>query len=356
MTNILKVTNKILYKGQNMKAIKVISPHNIEICDVEKPVIKNNKGVLIKVKAAGICGSDMHIYHGTSPVATYPRIIGHEVVGIVEEIGECVSNVKVGDHVIVDPVISCGECYACRIGRQNVCSTLKVRGVHEDGGYREYMVVPEDSTHILSKDLYWEEAVMIEPFTIAAQVCSRGEVTKEDTVFIMGAGPVGESILRVAKKIGAKCIVSDINETKLERVKRLGADCVINAKKQDVNDVIMNETNNQGVTVGIDAACTTRSLAEIIHYVVSAGRLVVLGFSDEPSNITPLYITAKEIDIRGSRLHNNKFPQVVKWFNDKEIVAKDMISHVFKFTDIHEAIKLIEDKNIDTRKVILKFD
>lgn len=338
-----------------MKAIQVVNPLDIKVTEVDKPVIKDDQEVIVKVKAAGICGSDMHIYHGTSPVATYPRIIGHEVVGIIEEIGKDVSKVKIGDHVIIDPVINCGECYACRVGRQNVCNSLKVRGVHEDGGYREYMAVPQDSVHVLSKDLSWEEAVMIEPFTIAAQVCSRGEVEKDDTVFIMGAGPVGQSILQVAKKIGAKCIISDLDDSRLEKAKSLGADITINAGKEDAKDIIMNETNGEGVPVVVDAVCTTKSFEDTFNYVTSAGKIVVLGLNKTPSEIAQMHIMVKELDVRGSRLHNNKFPEVVEWFNNKEINAKSMISHVYDFTDIKEAIDLIEDKNVDNQKVILKF-
>lgn len=339
-----------------MKAIKIMSPYDLQIVEVPIPEISQDIEVLIKVKAAGICGSDIHIYHGTSPVATYPRVIGHEVVGEVIEIGKGVRTLEIGDHIIVDPVISCGSCYPCSIGRSNVCATLKVRGVHVDGGYQEYVVAPENSVHKISKDLTWEEAVMIEPFTIAAQVCSRGEITKNDTVFIMGAGPVGQSVLQVAKKIGAKCIVSDLVDTKLEKARSLGADRVIDVAHENVREVIMKETNNQGVTVLIDAVCTTKSFEEALTLTTPAGRIVVLGFSDQPSNIPQLNITARELDIRGSRLHNNKFPQVVEWFNNKDIIAKDMISHVFHFKDVKKAIELVEDRSIENEKVILKFD
>ncbi len=339
-----------------MKAIKIISPYDLQIIEIPIPKISNDKEVLIKVKAAGICGSDIHIYHGTSPVATYPRVIGHEVVGEVIEIGNDVRKLKIGDHVTIDPVISCGDCYPCSIGRGNVCVSLKVRGVHVDGGYQEYVVASESSAHKISIELTWEEAVMIEPFTIAAQVCSRGEITKTDTVFIMGAGPVGQSILQVAKKIGAKCIISDLVDTKLEKARSLGADRVIDVTNENVREVIMMETGNRGVTVLIDAVCTKKSFEEALTLTTPAGRIVVLGFSDQPSNIPQLNITARELDIRGSRLHNNKFPQVVEWFNSKEIIAKNMISHVFHFEDVKKAIELVEDRSIENEKVVLKFD
>ena len=119
-----------------MKAVQIVSPNNLQVIDVEKPSIDKKNNVMIKMTAAGICGSDVGIYHGTNAAATYPRIIGHEMVGRVDEVGSNVKNLKVGDRVIVNQVTSCGHCYPCKIGRGNVCDNLKVRGVHIDGGYR----------------------------------------------------------------------------------------------------------------------------------------------------------------------------------------------------------------------------
>ena len=158
----------------------------MKVIDVEKPVIDKQNNVLVKMKAAGICGSDVGIYHGTNAAATYPRIIGHEIVGVIEEVGENVKSLKPGDRVIVDQVVSCGECYACRKGRGNVCGSLKVRGVHIDGGYEEYLTVPEQDCYLLPEKLSDVEAVMIEPTTIAIQSCSRAELCEEDTPFDFG--------------------------------------------------------------------------------------------------------------------------------------------------------------------------
>ena len=124
-----------------MKAVQIIAPNHLKVIELEKPVIDQENNVLIKMKAAGICGSDIGIYHGTNAAATYPRIIGHEIVGVVEETGPEVKKLKVGDRVIIDQVTACGNCYACRKGRPNVCQNLQVRGVHLDGGYREYIAV-----------------------------------------------------------------------------------------------------------------------------------------------------------------------------------------------------------------------
>jgi 2-desacetyl-2-hydroxyethyl bacteriochlorophyllide A dehydrogenase len=342
-------------KSAVMKALCVQSPNNIIIEERPLPTIQNPTDILIKIKAGGICGSDVHIYHGTSSVATYPRVIGHEIVGEIIETGKAVTNFSAGDRVIMDPVISCGECYQCRIGRRNVCGKLKVRSVHVDGGYQEYIVVPQESIYHLPENISWEEAVMIEPFTIAEQVCSRAEITKDDVVFITGAGPVGLSILKMVKLYGATCFISDVMGYKLQCAKDYGADTVINAKEVDVKEEILRLTNGNGATVVIDAACTTKSFEQALTYVCAAGRVITLGFGKDPSAINQLSITAREIDVRGSRLHNNKFPVVIDYFKSGKLQVKDMITHRFPFTEIHEALRVIEDPAIENGKVVLIF-
>jgi L-gulonate 5-dehydrogenase len=339
-----------------MKCIKVINPKDIQIVEEPKPVIKEAKDVLVKVKYGGICGSDVHIYHGTNPVATYPRVIGHEFVGIVEAVGEEVTNVKPGDHVAVDPVVSCGECYACKIGRQNVCSSLKVRGVHEDGGFREYTVVTEDAVHMLSKDVPLDKAVLVEPFTIAAQSTSRAELRKDDVVFIMGSGPIGQAIARMCKGNVEKIIMSDMSDYRLGKAKLNGADVTINVMNEDTKEIIMRETNNQGVTLVIDSVCTVKSFEEAVSLTRPAARVVTLGFASASSEIAQVGITFKELDIRGSRLHQDKFPVVTELFNNGTLDGENMISHIFDFEDIHQAIKLIEDKSIEKGKIVLAFN
>ncbi len=338
-----------------MKALCVQSANNMVIEERTMPVITAANEVLIKVKAGGICGSDIHIYHGASPVATYPRVIGHEIVGEIVETGKAVNNFTVGNRVIIDPVICCGNCYQCRSGRRNVCSKLQVRSVHVDGGYQEYLVVPQDNIYLIPENLSWEEAVMIEPFTIAEQVCSRAGITKDDMVFIMGAGPVGISILKMVKLYGATCFISDVMEYKLALAQQYGADAVVNATTTDTKAAIHQLTGGNGATVVIDAACTATSLEQALAYVCAAGRVITLGFGTAPSAISQLSITAREIDVRGSRLHNNKFPVVIDYFKSGKLQVQDMITHRFAFTQIHDALLLVENPAIEKGKVVLLF-
>lgn len=157
-----------------------------------------------------------------------------KMVGEVVEVGSNATKIKAGDRVIVDQVVNCGECYACRKGRGNVCANLKVRGVHIHGGYREYIAVPESDVYILPDNLSYEDAVMIEPATIAVQSCSRAELTKEDTLLILGCGALGSSILKIARLSGATIIAVDVVDEKIEEAKKNDATYGINLLKEDV--------------------------------------------------------------------------------------------------------------------------
>ena len=339
-----------------MKAVRVISPKSLEICEVPMPEIKNEDDMLIKVISAGLCGSDIHIYHGTNPVATYPRIIGHEFAGEVVKVGAGVSDLASGDHVVIDPVINCGKCYPCSIGRPNVCSKLQVRGVHTDGGFQEYVAIPRQYIHKISTDISWAEAALIEPFTISAQVVARAEVTARDTVFIMGAGPIGLCILQAVKRIGAKCFISDLVDQRLQLAKEMGADLTINASRQDVDEVIMSETGGAGVPVVIDAVCIPQTFEQAVKIASPAGRVVLLGLTVKASQVPQLDIMKKELDVRGSRLNNKRFPAVIEWFGNREIKAQMLISHVFHFTEIQKAFEQVENHPNETCKVVLRFD
>lgn len=339
-----------------MKTVMINKPHDLQIAEIDKPVVTGANNVLIKMKAAGICGSDVHIYHGENAAATYPRIIGHEMVGEVVEVDNNVTKVKIGDRVIIDQVVNCGECYACKKGRGNVCANLKVRGVHIHGGYCEYIAVPESDVYILPDNLSYEDAVMIEPATIAVQSCSRAELCKEDTLLILGCGALGSSILKIARLSGATIIAVDVVDEKIEEAKKNGAAYGINLLKEDVVARAKELTDGYGPTVSIDAACTKDSLATLLDLTGNAGRVITMGFSVEPTVITQFKITAKELDIRGSRLQNKKFQQVLNLIKDGKLDLTNSISHKFNYLDAQKAFDFVDSKDPSIRKIVLTFN
>lgn len=329
----------------------------MELIDVPMPVIDEENNVLIKLKAAGICGSDVGIYHGTNAAATYPRIIGHEIVGEIVEVGANVKERRVGDRVIVDQVTACGHCYACRKGRPNVCGNLKVRGVHIDGGYREYMAVPEGDTHLLPDSLSYQDAIMIEPTTIAVQACSRAEIEPEDDVLILGAGALGNSVLRIARLMHPhSIIVADIDDAKLDEALENGATAKINSKTEDFVARAKELTGGYGPTVVIDAACFKGSLLSACQACGNAGRVISMGFSIAPDEINQFVITSKELDVRGSRLQNRRFGTVVDMVKNGKVDLTDAISHTYHFTKAQEAFDFVDSRDPSIRKVALLFD
>lgn len=339
-----------------MKAVQIPNAMEMEILELEKPAIKNPNDVLVKVKRVGICGSDMHIYHGTNPLATYPRVVGHEVAGEVVEIGENVTALKPGDHVVVEPIRYCGKCYACRKGRPNVCESLSVFGVHEDGGMREFFVLPEKQLYAVDSSLEWDEIVLAEPYSIGAQAVWRGAVEDGDTVLIQGAGPIGICILKMAKLKGAKVYITDLKQERLAFAKDNGADETIDAGKESVADRVMELTDGEGPNVVIDAVCLPSTFELGVNVVSPAGTVVVLGFDERPAPISQLPITKKEVTIVGSRLQTNQFGKVVSLLNEGKIKAKGFITHKFPLDKVQEAFTFVENNPDQVRKTVIVFD
>ncbi|WP_174614455.1 zinc-binding alcohol dehydrogenase family protein [Virgibacillus ihumii] len=337
-----------------MKAIQVWEPHNLKVVDVEEPTITKHDEVKVRMKTMGICGSDMHILHGKNPFASYPRIIGHEVAGEVIEIGDSVSNVNPGDKVVVEPMTSCGKCYACQQNRPNVCDSVEVYGVHCEGGGREVMVMPEKLVHAVNPSLDWSEIALIEPFTIGAQAVYRGDVKRDDMVYIIGAGPIGLCCLKMALNKGAKVAISDFNKERLDFARTWGADITINPREEEPAKRINHWTSGMGANVVIDAVGTPKTFEQSVEVTSTAARVVLLGFHSEPSELSQVNITKKELTICGSRLQTYRFPKVVDLFNTMDFNVKELVSHEFTIDEVEKGFKLMEDMPSGVRKVIIK--
>lgn len=339
-----------------MKAVQIVKPGELKVIDIEKPGLDEENNVIVKMTAAGICGSDVGIYHGTNAAATYPRIIGHEMVGVVAETGSSVKKLKVGDRVIVNQVTSCGHCYPCRKGRGNVCDHLKVRGVHIDGGYREYIAVPETDCYHLPDSISDQDAVMIEPTTIAIQSCTRAELEKDDMLLIFGSGALGSSILKIARQICDHIIVADIQDDKLETAKSNGAKHTINVLKEDLVEKVKEYTHMHGATVSIDAVCSKDSLIRLLNATGNAGKVITMGFSTASTEINQFAITAKELDVRGSRLQNKMFGKAIDMIHEGKLDLTGSVSHTFPLTKAQEAFDFVDSHDPSIRKIILTFD
>ena len=334
----------------------MLKPHVITYSDRPQQHELAPHEVLINVKAGGICGSDLHIYHGTNPFASYPRVIGHEFAGQVTQVGAEVTHLQPGDKVAVDPVVSCGECYACRIGRPNVCKNLQVLGVHRDGGFQEFIAVDSAKAHKLPDHLPWEHAALVEPFTIAAQSAAQGRLEGTDTVLICGAGPIGLTLLQVAKMHGARTAVTDVVDSRLKRAASMGADLVINSSQKDLVAAMMEFTGGDGASLIFEATGNIAVMEQCIRKIAAiAGRVVILGMGGDCAQIAPVDFMRRELEVIGTRLSLNKFPQVVKWFEEGLVDPAGIISHVIAAADVQQAMDLTADRQQDVCKIVVTF-
>ena len=339
-----------------MKAIKLNKPYDVVLEDIAKPEWKKGMA-LLKVHSVGICGSDIGAYRGANQLVTYPRVIGHEVAGEILEIDEDNKRgLKKGDRVVVDPYLYCGHCYPCSLGRGNVCDNLKVRGVHIDGGYREFLAVPDSDCYLLPDSLSDRDAVMIEPTTIAIQSCSRAELTAEDTLLLYGYGSLGSSIFRIASQICPNIIVAELSDEKLAAAKAHGAAHTINTQKEDFLERVSAYTNGRGSTVSIDAACSKGSLLNLLKATGNAGRVITMGFSTDPTEINQFMITSKDLDVRGSRLQNRMFGKAIEMIREGKLDLNGVVSHTFPLIEAQKAFDFADTHDPSIRKIVLTFD
>ncbi|MGQ9780692.1 MAG: zinc-dependent dehydrogenase [Nitrososphaeria archaeon] len=330
-----------------MKAAVFYAPSNIRV--EERPIPQIARGeVLVKVKAAAICGTDLRIYTGAKKIQT-PKIIGHEFAGEVEEVGEDVTGVGLGDRVTVYPVISCGKCYACMMGRRNICVQRPTIGYEYDGGFAEYVRIPSDaiiagSLIKLPDKITYEEAAITEPLAACLNGMMRLDVKHGEHVWIAGAGPIGLMHVQLARLAGASLvIVSEVNEFRAKKAQEFGADIVVNPVKEDVFQNIMHATEGKGADKIMIAAGVPRLIGDSLKAARKGARIVIFAGSPEDSSITidPNIIHYKEIELTGASaatpfLHR----KAVELVNNRRINLRSLITHTLRLEEIVKGLEM----------------
>ena len=337
------------------EGLKMIAPEQLKIVKYDVPKNLNEGEVLLRVKAGGVCGSDLHIYDGSHPIGDYPKILGHEFAGVVEKTGPGVNKLAPGDTVVADPIASCGTCRSCTILKKpNICSNLQVRGVHLDGGFCTHIVIPAESLHRFT-GLDWKEAVLVEPFTIAAQILDRCSLTEADTILINGSGSIGLSTLILAKLISARVISTDLYDDHLAKALELKADLAVNPRKSDLVKTVRDFTGGDGVSVIVESVGATKTLNAVLGCAAFGARITVIGFDKTASEINPFDITFNEWEIIGSRLQTRKFAYVIDLFESGKVKPSSIVSHVFPYREAAEVFPFMLANPEKVNKVILEF-
>lgn len=280
----------------------------IRMAEAPKPAPKSGE-VLVAVDAAGLCAGDLYIYLGRNPYVTYPRVGGHEIAGRIVGYGAETSGPAIGTRVVVEPFIGCGHCYPCRVGKPNCCANLKIIGVHQDGGFADFVAAPIDHIHVVPDGLSAFRASFAEPVAIGVQACRRGQVTADDTVLILGAGPIGLALVEVARARGAKVYITDIVEDRLHTAADLGATTIPSG--EGFLDEVMRITNGEGMPVLIEATGNVKAMESTVDLVAAGGRIVIVGLVKQGMTISlpGLDLTRKEMTIVGSRASAGCFPE-----------------------------------------------
>jgi 2-desacetyl-2-hydroxyethyl bacteriochlorophyllide A dehydrogenase len=328
----------------------------IKLEQVDIPQITKSDQILIEVKASGICGTDLKIMEGGHP-ANDKTILGHEFVGVVKELGNDVTDLIVGDKVVIDPNEKCGYCINCRRGHSNLCEYMALGttfGIFQNGGFAKYSVLPRSVIFKLPDKIDMTAAALVEPLSCAVHCHNIADVKESDNVVIMGAGPMGLIIESVVRKHPIKRLISvEIDEWRIQKALELGADHVVNPEKQDVKKEIMKLTNDEGADVIIDAVGISATFENALKIWAPGARLVCFGQDIRAeAKVKPNDIVRYQRKIMGSyigyaedfldaiELIANEIIDVDKIITHK-ITLKELISTGFKLMKERKCIKVI---------------
>jgi len=344
-----------------MKAAVLHGVENLVIEDIPMPQCEAG-GLVIKVAACAVCGTDVKVYHHGHRLISFPRVTGHEIAGVVEEVGEGVKDFRKGDRVAVAPAVPCGECIYCRRGWQTMCDNLTAIGYRYNGGFEEYMAVPpvavrNGCVNRVPDNISLEEAALAEPLACCINAQELSWVGLGQTVAILGAGPIGCMHVQLARARGAtKVILMDISSERLEMSKLVEADVYINSSEEDAVQRVMDETGGVGADVVITACSSGKAQEQALRMVAKRGVVDFFGGlpKDNPyikfdSNL-PHYREFYVVGNHGSSPRQNAV--AIDLIASGRIKVKDLITHRFAIDQTLEGIKTTEEAK--GLKVVIK--
>jgi len=329
-----------------MKAALWYAKNDVRVEETEEPKVIPGS-VKIKVKWCGICGSDLHEYMGGPifiPVANphplsgnkAPVVLGHEFSGEVVEIGEGVNKLNVGDRVVVEPIVACGKCAACREGKYNLCSSLGFHGLcGSGGGFAEYTVFPEGYVHKIPDSMSYEQAALIEPIAVALHSLRVANFKTGDTALVLGSGPIGLATIECLKAAGAKLVVVlQRKSIRQEYAKRSGADVVLDPNEVNIPEEIKKLTDG----IGVDA-CFETTGAKVgfdigLNSLKYEGTMVITSIWEGEINFNPNVLVFSEKKIVGTLAYRHEFPAVISQMSDGRVKAEGYITKKIALDDI----------------------
>lgn len=335
----------------------MIQPREIVFREVEKPAPQAGQ-VLIRMIRLGICGSDIHVYHGTHPFTSYPITQGHEISGVIEAVGSGVSGLKVGQRVTVQPQVVCGECYPCRHGKYNLCEKLKVMGFQTTGMASEYFAVDAKKVLVLPENVDFDKGAMLEPLAVAVHAVRRfGEIKGAD-VIVLGAGPIGNLVSQVAKGMGARRVmITDVSDYRLELAKKCGADITVNTRSEDFGAAMERVFGADKADVIYDCAANDTTMGQAIRYARKGSTIILVGVYAGMAHVDLAVLNDHELDLNTTMMYRqDDFETAIALANEGKVQLEPLMSRHFKFQDFPAAYQYIDDNRETTMKVLIDID
>jgi len=342
-----------------LKALIYTAPYSFEYSDFPDPAVGDDD-VLVRVKACGICGSDVHGATGKTGRRLPPLIMGHEAAGVIEQIGGNVKGFEQGDRVCFDSTVYCNQCPPCREGRFNRCQTRQVLGVSpgdfkRHGAMAEYVAVPWWIVSKIPENMSFVRAALLEPVSIGVHAASRAPITPDDTVVVIGAGTIGLFIIQAARLRGpAKVIACDINEFRLGVAKELGADAVVNPSQTDLKKAIYEETDGKGANVTLEAVGYARTFADAVSITKTGGYVVAVGNLEPRAEFNPQELVARELTFTGSYASSGEFRDCIDLVASGKIDVDPLISDVLPLSEGAAAFDRLLKAEENLLKIVLE--
>ena len=332
-------------------------PKHITFRQVEKPKPGPDQ-VLVKIKRIGICGSDIHVYHGTHPYTSYPVTQGHEVSGQIVELGEYVKDLKVGQKVTIEPQVFCGRCYPCLHGKYNLCEHLKVMGFQTTGTASNYFAVDSSKITPIPESMTYSEGAMLEPLAVTVHAAKRFPDVKGANAVVLGCGPIGILLVQSLKALGAaKVMATDISDKRLELVKTLGADRAVNTMKEDYAAALLETFGPDKADVIYECAGTDITMDQAIQNARKGSTIILVAVFGKKANVDLAKLNDSELDLNTSMMYRHEdFVDAIKFVTEGKIQLKPLQSAHFAFEDFQKAYEFIDANRETTMKVIVDVD
>ena len=335
-----------------MKEAILEQPGLFSLRDTAEPAPSAGE-VLLRIHRVGVCGSDLHAFRGRQPFFEYPRVPGHELGAEIVEVAPNDRGLKAGDRVAVEPYLSCGQCRACRLGRPNCCRSMRVIGVHVDGGLCERFVAPLDKLH-RGGSLSFDQLALVETLGIGAHAVTRAQLQRGEWAVVVGAGPIGLAAIQFALAAGARVIAVDINEERLAFAGRLGVQHAVNAQTANVAGAVRELAGDDLADCVFDATGALKSMETSFDFVGTCGRVVFVGLAQGRVSFDDPAFHRRELAVLASRNSAGEFPRIIRMIERGEIDTRPWITHRLALAEVPEKFARLHDPGIGLIKAMIE--